>query len=112
MTRRTRSVLEGARLEELARQVSAAASLLTQRPPDLALLKPEARQNCLELLDGAMPALHRLQRELRRLARVTVTGGPTCRHCGGPMPASSGARLYCSQSCRQRAYEARREATA
>lgn len=95
-----------------ARGIADIAWRLADDLPGLSLVNPEVRQNCLELLDEAVPALHRLQRELRRLARITVTDGAKCRHCDGPMPPSSGARLYCSRSCRQRAYEARREATA
>jgi hypothetical protein len=70
----------------------------------------QARQELLAALDTAVPVLHRLHRELRRLVRVTVTDGSRCRHCDGPMPVGSRkGRLYCSRTCRQRAYEARRD---
>jgi hypothetical protein len=107
-----RSVLDGEKVEALGFSLGgvASASSLMLRALDVSAIPPGVAQEALAEFDRAMPALRRFRRELRRrVARVTVTDGPTCRHCDGPMPPSSpGVRLYCSRSCRQRAYEARR----
>ena len=76
---------------------------------NLGAIDPVKIRECLAAVDEAMPSLRRFQRRLRAATRVTVTDGARCRHCDGPMPSGSGSgRLYCSRSCRQRAYEARR----
>ena len=86
---------------------------------DLDYLNPEtvdpaiARQ-ALASIQQLMPVLRRFQRQLEAVtSAVTVTDGKPgepCRHCGRPVtPSESGRmRLYCSRSCRQRAYEKRR----
>ena len=59
----------------------------------------------------ALVILRRLQRRLA--ASVTVTEGSPCVHCGRLVPAGASGRrvLYCSRSCRQRAYERRKTAS-
>jgi hypothetical protein len=80
---------------------------------DWSQVAPDLAAETVPLLDAAMTAMRQVRRELRRIAAVTVTDGPPCRHCDAPVPLSASGRqpLYCSQSCRQRAYEARREMT-
>jgi hypothetical protein len=77
--------------------------------PAISLVPPEVRQLALELLDEeVMPALRRLQGELRRLALAAVPlEGPKCQRCGRPIPPSTHGRIYCGRNCRQRASEER-----
>jgi hypothetical protein len=58
---------------------------------------------------AAMVVLRRFQAALDAMeAAVTVTNR-MCHYCGRPIPESAGKAIYCRRSCRQRAYEARRD---
>lgn len=73
-------------------------------------IKPDDAAAYLAGLREHAALLRRLVSKCQDVA-VTVTDGAPCAHCGRPvMPSESGRRLYCSRSCRQRAYEARKEA--
>lgn len=74
---------------------------------------PRVAAEWAPLVRAAIPALRRFSRKLDALAApVTVTGTASCQHCGRSVtpPPSGRAVMYCSQSCRQRAYEARKAA--
>ncbi|MGI8752150.1 MAG: hypothetical protein ACR2MN_07535 [Acidimicrobiales bacterium] len=75
---------------------------------------PEVAAEALHQLRSAMTVFRKLERGLAQAAQaVTVTSEP-CEHCGRPVRSSSTGQVvrYCSRSCRQRAYEARKAAHA
>lgn len=75
---------------------------------------PIVAAETLDLVRAAMTTFRKLERALTEISQaVTVTGEP-CEHCGRPVRSSSTGQVvrYCSRSCRQRAYEARRAAHA
>lgn len=61
------------------------------------------------------PLLADLRAVIRRLDAVNAPpapGTPSCVRCGRALAEDGRKRSWCSQACRQRAYEARRDATA
>lgn len=66
------------------------------------------------LLRRLRPLLADLRAVTRRLDAVGAApppGAPSCARCGRALPAGGHKRRWCSQACRQRAYEARRDET-
>ncbi len=55
--------------------------------------------------------LRAVTRRLDALAAAPLPSAPGCARCGRPLPKDGRERKWCSQACRQRAYEARREVT-
>lgn len=61
------------------------------------------------------PLLADLRAVIRRLDAVNAPpapGTPSCARCGRALAEDGRTRSWCSHACRQRAYEARRDATA
>jgi hypothetical protein len=75
----------------------------------LARVSPAAVAEWTPRLRAALPVLHRVLRDLEQLERAAANpDGRVCAHCGGPLAEDSTSK-YCRRSCRQRAYEARKE---
>ena len=98
-------------VERVAGELDAATTgldLIDWPGVDGAALAPLVRD-----LDNAMVVLRRFQRDVHAVTDpVILTDRPPCQHCGRPVrPSETGRKvLYCSRSCRQRAYEARQDA--
>ncbi|MGI8684440.1 MAG: hypothetical protein ACR2MO_05015 [Acidimicrobiales bacterium] len=84
--------------------VRQALDVITPRPDQAAVLVRRLR---LLLAD-----LRAVTRRLDDLGATPVPGAQGCARCGRALPEEGRKRRWCSQACRQRAYEARREETA
>jgi hypothetical protein len=86
------------------------SSWIGSRDLDLNGVDPALAAAVLPEIDSGMIALRKMRRQIAKLAATVTVDGIPCDWCGRPVLPSTGTRprLYCSRSCRQRAYEERR----
>ena len=86
------------------------SSWIGSRDLDLNGVDPALAAAVLPEIDAGMIALRKMRRQIARLAATVTVDGAPCVWCGRPVLPSTGTRprLYCSRSCRQRAYEERK----
>ena len=97
-------MIELAEVTERMAVVRQALEVVAPGPDQAALLVRQLR-----------PLLADLRAVIGRLNAIgapPAPGSPSCVRCGRALAEDGRKRSWCSHACRQRAYEARREATA
>ena len=99
-------VLTMSELAEVAERLAVVRQALAVVTPD-----PDQAAVVLRRLRPLVADLRAVIRRLDNLSPSPSPGAVGCARCGRPLPVEGHKRRWCSQACRQRAYETRRDST-